>query len=90
MLSLFYHSGYDDTTVQKPEGFIAKLVQKAIDNIQVSIEKVHIRFEDSRTENRFACGITLGGLSARSTDSAWQPAFLSENMLVHKVKTHFL
>jgi len=36
--------------VQKPEGFIARLVQKAIDNIQVTVEKVHIRYEDSRSE----------------------------------------
>jgi hypothetical protein len=36
--------------VQKPEGFVARLVQKAIDNIQITIEKIHIRYEDNRSE----------------------------------------
>ena len=32
------------------DGFLSRLVQKAVDNIQVTVEKVHIRFEDGRTE----------------------------------------
>jgi hypothetical protein len=39
-----------DNMVQKPEGFVARLVQKAIDNIQITIEKIHIRYEDNRSE----------------------------------------
>lgn len=75
-----------DNMVQKPEGFVARLVQKAIDNIQITIEKIHIRYEDNRSEHPFACGLTLDQLSARSTDSAWKPAFLTtEHELVHKL-----
>jgi hypothetical protein len=39
-----------DNMVQKPEGFVARLAQKAIDNIQITIEKIHIRYEDNRSE----------------------------------------
>jgi hypothetical protein len=38
------------------------------------------------SQHPFACGLTLDQLSARSTDSAWKPAFLTtEHELVHKV-----
>lgn len=84
--SLALSAEKQDTTVQKSEGFIARLVQKAIDNIQITVEHVHIRYEDNRSDHPFACGLTLDSLSARSTDSAWKPAFLTtEHTLVHKV-----
>jgi len=35
---------------EKSEGIWARLIEKVVDNIQVRIEHVHIRYEDSTTD----------------------------------------
>lgn len=53
------------------------LVTNIIENLELKIRNVHIRYEDSITitNKRFACGITIESLSARSCDSNWLPGF---------------
>ena len=56
-------------------GFMDKLTDTILNNIQVSIKGIHIRYEDKMTnpEHPFACGIMLKGLSAETTNNQWQP-----------------
>jgi vacuolar protein sorting-associated protein 13A/C len=69
------------------DGFMKRLITKVVDNLQVYIDKVHIRYEDEATGLAF--GITLEDLRAHSTDDNFRPAFLSgeqpNNHLVHKL-----
>lgn len=59
--------------------FTEKLVAQIINNVQIRIRNVHIRYEDRSTSAiPFACGITLSGLEVQTTDSEWRKAFLSE------------
>lgn len=53
------------------------LVTNIVENVQLKISDVHIRYEDSITvpDHRFACGITIESLSAHSCDSNWIPGF---------------
>lgn len=61
------------------KSFTEKLVAQIINNVQIRIRNVHIRYEDRTTSViPFALGITLGGLEVHTTNADWQKAFLSE------------
>lgn len=61
------------------ESFTESLVTKIVDNLQVTIKHIHIRYEDEGvlTESPYALGLTLEELSAVSTDLNWNPSFIS-------------
>jgi vacuolar protein sorting-associated protein 13A/C len=60
--------------------FYAKLMTKIVDNLQVTIDDVHLRYEDdvSDAAHPFACGVTLERIAAQSCNEAWQPAFVAD------------
>ncbi|KAF2076434.1 hypothetical protein CYY_002237 [Polysphondylium violaceum] len=66
-------------------GFGSKLVSTVIDNLQLYIDSVHIRFEDKTDNNWFAVGVTLNKLNTESTDENWVPTFLkNDSSIIHK------
>ena len=57
-------------------------------HLQVSVERVHVRYEDTVTnpEHPFACGVMLNKLAAETTDEHWKPSQVdSDDKSVHKV-----
>ena len=65
-----------------------KLVDTIVNNIQISIKSIHIRYEDKVTnpDHPFAFGVMLKGLSAETTNSQWQPMQVDGDATqVHKV-----
>ena len=74
------------------KGFMDKLVDTIVNNIQVSIKGIHIRYEDKVTnpEHPFACGVMLKGFSAETTNSQWQPWQVDGDATqVHKVCNNY-
>lgn len=70
------------------QGFVASLLGKLLNNIQVTIKNVHIRYEDniSVPGHPFAVGATLSSFSAASVDENWKPAFIEgSSKTVHKL-----
>ncbi|KAJ3205144.1 hypothetical protein HDU82_005381, partial [Entophlyctis luteolus] len=67
--------------------FIAQLVTKMVDNLQLSIQNIHIRYEDTNIHSDLmSMGITLSELSAFSTDENWNPAFIHDEVgIIHKL-----
>ncbi len=66
-----------------------KLTDTILNNIQVSIKGIHIRYEDKMTnpEHPFACGVMLKGLTAETTNNQWQPVQIDGDATeVHKVR----
>ncbi|KAI7898920.1 uncharacterized protein BX663DRAFT_555462 [Cokeromyces recurvatus] len=65
---------------QGNDGFISQLTTKIIDNLQFTMKNIHIRYEDTLSDqgHPFAVGITLKELSALSTDENWIPKFISD------------
>lgn len=63
---------------QKSQSFTESLTTAIVDNLQVSIKNIHIRYEDaiSTTGHPFALGLTIKELSAVSTDNDWKPSFI--------------
>ena len=61
--------------------YMQKLAVKIIDNIEVSISNVHIRFEDvvPQTDCHFSAGCTLEALSISTTDGNWKEKFVTRD-----------
>ncbi|KAK9766018.1 Vacuolar protein sorting-associated protein 13 [Basidiobolus ranarum] len=77
--------GQDDA---KSSSFVTQLVTKIADNLQVSINNIHIRYEDklSNAEHPFSVGFTLHELSASSTDENWKETFIDQQTdIIHKL-----
>lgn len=73
---------------QKNQSFTQSLTTAIVDNVQVSIKNVHLRYEDSIATpgHPFAVGLTLKEMSAVSTDSDWRPTFVqSTSGTTHKL-----
>eukprot|EP01132_Coremiostelium_polycephalum_P006743 gene6743-8360_t len=76
-------SGVAGGSKQQSDSFTSRLVTKIIDNLQIVVNKVHIRFENRNDLGRlYAIGVTLDKISAQSTDEWWNPSFIDSS------KTH--
>lgn len=72
------------------ESFTESLVTKIVDNLQVTIKNIHVRYEDDSvlTENSYSVGFTLTELSAVSSNDLWIPSFISiTQAFTHKLLT---
>jgi len=75
-------------TMQEQEeatpGFLKSLITKLIDNIQIDIENVHVRYEnDGRGDHpHIAVGVLLEKLTILSTNEKFEPEFVST---AHKI-----
>ncbi|KAI8844441.1 hypothetical protein BJ741DRAFT_543605 [Chytriomyces cf. hyalinus JEL632] len=66
--------------------FVTQLITKIVDNLQISIQNIHIRYEDKQRDIPFSMGFTLSEFSAASTDENWNEAFIHEEIgIIHKL-----
>ncbi|GLH03016.1 Vacuolar protein sorting-associated protein 13 [Gryllus bimaculatus] len=68
--------------------FVEKLATQIIKNIQIKIQDIHIRYEDSVTNPKcpFSLGITLHNLSVQSTDKNWREGIVQDaSTMIFKV-----
>jgi len=75
---------------QKHQSFAAAMTTTIIDNVQIQVKNVHIRYEDALSDpgHPFAAGITLQELSAISTDENWKPTWIAgSSSTSHKLAT---
>jgi len=75
---------------KKSQSFTQSLVTKIVDNLQVTVKNIHIRYEDSISApgHPFALGVTLEEFSAVSTDGEWRPTFIQDSTkTTHKLAT---
>ncbi|ODQ63120.1 hypothetical protein NADFUDRAFT_80833 [Nadsonia fulvescens var. elongata DSM 6958] len=78
--------------IKKNQSFTESLVNKIVDNVQITIKNIHVRYEDSvevfNEKHPFSIGLTLQELSAVSTNSDWQSAFITNSSsLTYKLVT---
>lgn len=75
---------------QKNQSFTDSLVTKIIDNLQITVKNIHVRYEDSISApgHPFALGLTLQEFSAISTDGHWKPTYIQNSSgTTHKLAT---
>ncbi|KAG9314366.1 N-terminal region of Chorein, a TM vesicle-mediated sorter-domain-containing protein [Chiua virens] len=78
-----------DTSPQS-QGLWASLTAKIINNVQVTVKNIHIRYEDklSVPGHPFAAGITLASFAIRSVNECWEPAFIESTAgAIHKLSS---
>ena len=88
MLTAKPSAGMSAEDEAKNESFAESLTNRIIDNVQITVRNVHIRYEDSVSVpgNPFSIGMTLGGFSADSTDGNWKPTYIHNSSDgVHKL-----
>lgn len=70
--------GLSQEEQQKNQSFVESLSTAIVDNLQVSVKNIHIRYEDSIATpgHPFALGVTLQEFSAVSTDNDWKPSYI--------------
>ncbi|KAI5864116.1 vacuolar protein sorting-associated protein 13 [Durotheca rogersii] len=82
--------GLSQEEQKKSQSFTESLVTKIVDNLQVTVKNIHVRYEDSISApgHPFALGITLAEFSAVSTDGEWEPTFIQNSTdTTHKLAT---
>ncbi|KAI4089812.1 MAG: hypothetical protein LQ344_005177 [Seirophora lacunosa] len=80
--------GLSQEEQKKSQSFTESMTTAIVDNLQVSIKKIHIRYEDTIAApgHPFALGLTLKEFSAVSTDENWRPSFIqSTSGTTHKL-----
>eukprot|EP01041_Mallomonas_annulata_P001683 gene1683-3255_t len=70
--------------------YIQRLTANIIDNIEVTLQNIHIRYEDSRTipGNTFSAGITLDSFVVTTTDQNWLESFVSRTSVLYNNSIH--
>lgn len=82
--------GLSQEEQKRSQSFTQSLVTKIVDNLQVTVKNIHVRYEDSISApgHPFALGVTLEEFSAVSTDGEWRPTFIQDSTkTTHKLAT---
>jgi len=82
--------GMSQEEQQKNQSFTDSLVTKIVDNLQITVKNIHLRYEDSISApgHPFAIGLTLEEFSAISTDGEWKPTYIQNSAgPTHKLAT---
>lgn len=82
--------GLSQEEQQKSQSFTDSLVTKIVDNLQITVKNIHVRYEDSISApgHPFALGLTLEEFSAVSTDAGWKPSYIQNSAgETHKLAT---
>ena len=82
--------GLSQEEQKKNQSFTQSLITKIMDNLQIGIKNIHVRYEDSISApgHPFAMGLTLEEFSALSCDGDWKPTFIQTSSTVtHKLAT---
>ncbi|EIW72804.1 hypothetical protein TREMEDRAFT_25659 [Tremella mesenterica DSM 1558] len=73
---------------ESKQTYIGAIVSKVVDNVQIHVKGIHVRYEDgtSTPEHPFAAGLSLDEFKAVSTDENWVEAFIHDSVKgVHKL-----
>ncbi|KAL1131713.1 hypothetical protein AAG570_011326 [Ranatra chinensis] len=70
------------TDAPESRSFLENLVTTIMNSLQVFVHNVHVRYEDSVTNNdtALACGMCIQSLSIETTNSKWKPITTSQGL----------
>ncbi|CAB3254271.1 unnamed protein product [Arctia plantaginis] len=71
----------ESEVLKGPQNFFEHLFTAIVNNIQIYVRNVHVRYEDSISskDGPLACGLCLLSLSIETTNSKWKPAVTPPN-----------
>lgn len=68
---------------EEEKSFMARVLSKIVNNLQIEISEVHVRYEDE--SNGFTFGVQLGGVVSRTTDDNGQPCYVDSPPVLFKL-----
>ena len=68
-----------------------RLLTKIVDNVQITIRNIHIRYENKKTLGglQYSMGLTLKELLINTTNPEWEPKFFDRMISENRSNTHF-
>jgi len=93
-LELAHKKTEQQSEPKRKMSYTEKLIVKILDNLEVTVTNVHIRYEDSLSCSgvTFAAGVSLGRFTVATTEWNWSKTFLSrdkvkqgEGLKIHKL-----
>ncbi|KAF9422722.1 hypothetical protein HW555_001716 [Spodoptera exigua] len=71
----------ESEVLKGPQNFFEHLFTAIVNNLQIYVRNVHIRYEDSISskDGPLACGLCLQSLSIETTNSKWKPSVTPAN-----------
>jgi hypothetical protein len=74
IMAVIHNKGYKR---KKKASYIKQLTAKIIDNLEISLTNLHIRYEDqdSIPGTIISCGLTIESITLQTTDEHWNPAY---------------
>ena len=79
-----------ETQAKRQKTFAQRLQEGVANNVQISVENVHIRYEDSDTDphNPVALGFVMSSARCFRANSEWAEQYISETLgMIHRVLT---
>ena len=67
------------------DSYVARTAAAVVDNIQLTLNNLHIRFEDALDTTPLSFGVCIEELSARTTDMNWDYKFITGQSIVYKL-----
>lgn len=75
-------------TTESSSSFAKRSLVKIIENVQIVIKNLYIRYEDDITsQDKFAFGLMFQELKAETCDQSWEPKFVIDQPMLHKLIT---
>lgn len=86
-LSLASKAGSDS----KEDSMGKRFLIKVLDNVQVTIKNIHIRYEDAGSQRTtpYSLGITLQEIAVNTTNTQWDKTFYDRNLKENREKPIF-
>lgn len=67
-------------------GYIENLIENIIDNLQISIDRVYIRYEHNLTASPpFAMGVRIGSMSTHTTNSRFEKEYVTGSTITYRL-----
>ncbi|VVC88042.1 unnamed protein product, partial [Leptidea sinapis] len=71
----------ESEVLKGPQNFFESLFTAIVNNLQIYVRNIHVRYEDSISskDGPLACGLCLQSLSIETTNSKWKPSVTPAN-----------
>eukprot|EP01041_Mallomonas_annulata_P004154 gene4154-8257_t len=82
VVELASQTGTDSSEAEKNKTYLRRLTTKIVDNIEITVRNVHIRYEDTTSiaGMTLSAGLTLDSFSVTTTDAEWNEMFVTRDM----------
>ena len=75
-----------ELTISNEPGYIEKLIETIVNNVQIHIKRVYFRYEDNKTSDTpFVVGVKLLEAKAETCNDEWKPQFIKDSPQCYKL-----